>query len=301
MENDHPLMSQNGRRLGHYQVRIEFKPLRSRQGWAHFSLYLVDRRGRVSSQKGRNGEWISVPVLQGIHSRGGRGVKGWIEVGDYYPVIHFQGLPDDLETLVLSEGRIDQEVFNLLSEIIPPGGHLMFVYEVSYESSFHQETQEGLLRGIPPVSTPQGILLFHSGCRWVKNWYLAEGGHEGLRKLWGEKPLNEKELQRFDLLTFFQILSFFSRKPNPEFLELELKARRRTLSAFSKLNLESTLSLLRDKLISVYEKSFDKTSLEEASRHCRQLIDNYKTSHFEDILIREELDRISEECLEVSI
>ena len=301
MEKDHPLMTLNGRTVGHYRLGIECKPLRSRQGWTLFSCNLEDQRGRISSQKGSHGERVSAPVLQGIHSRGGRGVTGWIEVGDYHPVIHFEGLADSLEILVLSEEGIDQEVFNLLSEIIPPGGHLMFVYEVPYESPFYQETEEGLRRGIPPVSTPQGTLLFHSGCRWVKNWYLAEGGHEGLRKLWGEKPPNEKEFLRFDLLTFFQILSFLARKPNAEFLELELKARGRTLGVLSKLNLESTLSLLRDKLISVYEKSFDKTSLEEASRHCCQLIDNYKTFHFEDILIREELDRISEECLEVPI
>jgi hypothetical protein len=135
----------------------------------------------------------------------------------------------------------------------------------------------------------------------VKNWYLAEGGHEGLRKLWGEKPLNEKELLRFDLLTFFQILSFLARKPNPEFLELESKARERTLSVLSKLNLESTLSLLRDKLIPIYQNTLDKRALEEASIHCGQLIDHYKTSHFENILITEKLDRISEECLEIRI
>ena len=256
--------------------------------------------GRISSQKGPNGEWIPVPVLQGIHSRGGRGVKGWIEVGDYHPVIHFEGLADGLETLVLSEEKIDQEVFNLLSEIIPPGGHLMFVYEVPYKSPFHQETQEGLLRGIPPVSTPQGILLFHSGCRWVKNWYLAEGGHEGLRKLWGEKPLNEKEFLRFDLLTFFQILSFFSRKPNTAFGELELKARKRTRGILSELRIESTLSVLRDKLIAIYPDDLDKEALEEASHHCCQLIDDYKASRFEDILIREELERISKERMEIS-
>jgi hypothetical protein len=239
-------------------------------------------------------------VLEGIHSRGGRGVTGWIEVGDYHPVIDFRGLGDPPETLVLSEGKIDQEVFNLLSGTIQPGGHLMFVYEVSFESPFHQETQEGLLRGIPPVSTPQGILLFHSGFRWVKNWYLAEGGHEGLRKLWGEKPLNEKELQRFDLLTFFQILSFLSRKPNPEFLELESKGRTRTLGILLELRIESTLSALRERLMTIYKGNFDKGSMERASRHCCHLIDVYRTSDIEDILVREELERISKECMEVS-
>ena len=300
MENDHPLMALNGSRLGHYRTNIECKPLRSRQGWTHFSLYLEDQTGRTSSLEGPNREWISTPVLEGIHSRGGRGVTGWIEVGDYHPVIHFQGLGDPSETLVLSEGKIDQKVFNLLSGIIQPGGHLMFVYEVSYESPFHQETQEGLLRGIPPVSTPQGLLLFHSGFRWVKNWYLAEGGHEGLRKLWGEKPLNEKEFLRFDLLTFFQILSFLSRKPNPEFSELESKARRRTLGILLELRIESTLSVLREKLVTIYKENLDKGTMEEASRHCCKLIHAHKSFHFEDILVREELGRISKECMEVS-
>lgn len=295
MENDHPLNAFNRRKVGHYQVKIDYKPLQSRQGWAHFFLYFEDQRGRVSSQEDPNGEWTPAPVLQGIHSRGGRGVKGWIEVEDYRPTIHFQGLGYPTETLTLLENNIDQQIFNLLSEIIPPGGHLMFVYEVPYESSFYQETQQDLLRGIPPVSTPQGILLFHSGCRWVKDWYLAEGGHEGLRKLWGEKPLDEKELRRFDLLTFFQILSFLSRKPNPEFLELEMKARKRTREILSELRIEPRLSVLRDKLIAIYPDDLDKDAVEKASRQCFQLIDKYNTSHSEDVLIREELDRISKE------
>jgi hypothetical protein len=195
---------------------------------------------------------------------------------------------------------MDQQIFNLLSEVIPPGGHLMFVYETSYESPFHQETQQGLLKGIPPVSTPQGAILFHSGFRWVKDWYLAEGGHEGLRKLWGEKPLDEKELRRFDLLTFFQLLSFFSQKPNPEFLELESKARKRTQGILAELRIESTLSVLRDKLIAIYADDLDNEAMEEASLHCCHLIDDYKASHVEDVLIREELDRISRMCLEGS-
>jgi hypothetical protein len=175
----------------------------------------------------------------------------------------------------------------------------MFVYEVSFKSPFHQETQQGLLRSFPPVSTPQGAILFHSGFRLVKDWYLAEGGHEGLRKLWGEKPFNEDELKRFDLLTFFQILAFFSRKPNPEFLELEVKAKKRTRGILSELRIEPTLSLLREKLLAIYPDHLDKEAMEEASRRCCQLMEDYKTVRFEDILIREELNRISRACLEV--
>lgn len=300
MENRHPLLNLNGKKVDPFQLRIECKPLRSRQGWTQFLLYLEDNKGRVSSQKGPDGKWIPAAVLQGIYSRGGRGVIGWIEVGDYHPVIHFNGLGNSTDTLALSENKRDQQIFNLLSEVIPPGGHLMFVYEVPYESPFHQETQQGLLKGIPPVSTPQGILLFHSGCRWVKDWYLAEGGHEGLRKLWGEKPINERELQRFDLLTFFQLLSFLSRKPNPEFLELEINAKKRTRAVLSELGMESRLCVLRDELMAIYPSVMNQETVEEFSRHCCKLIEACKKFILKDILVREELEKISKNCLDVS-
>ena len=169
MENDHPLMSLNRRRVGHYQVRIEFKPLQSPQGWGHFLLYLENQRGKISSQEEPNGVWIPAPVLQGIHSRGGRGVTGWIEVGDYHPVIHFERLAAGLETLVLSE-----------------------------------------------------------------------------------------------------------------------------------LRLKSALSVLRDKLIAIYPHDLDTGAMEQASHHCCQLIHDDKAFQFEEIWIREELGRVSRECLEVS-
>jgi len=299
MENDHPLTALNNKKVGPNQVRIELKPLRSRQGWTHFLFYLEDQTGTISFQERPQREWVDPPMLQGIHSRGGRGVAGWIEVGEYRPITNFRILGNSSENLTLLESKIDQQIFNLLSEVIPLGGHLMFVYEVSFESPLHQETEQGLLRGIPPVSMPQGGLLFYSGFRWVKDWYLAEGGHEGLRKLWGEKPFNEEELKRFDLLTFFQILAFFSRKPNPAFLELEVKARKRTRGILSELRIEPTLSILREKLMAIYPDDLDKASTEEATRRCCQLMEDYKTVRFEDILIREELDKISRACLGV--
>lgn len=99
IEKDRPLMALNGSRVGHHRTKIEYKPLRSRQGWTHFFFYLEGPRGRIFSQKGPNGEWIPTSVLQGKYSRGGRDVTGWIEVGEYRPVIHFQGLGDPTKTL----------------------------------------------------------------------------------------------------------------------------------------------------------------------------------------------------------
>jgi len=57
------------------------------------------------------------------------------------------------------------------------------------------------------------------------------------------------------------------------------------------------LSVLREKLIGIYPDDLDKQAMEEASRHCCQMIDDYKASPFEDLLIKEELKRISGECL----
>jgi hypothetical protein len=60
---------------------------------------------------------------------------------------------------------------------------------ISYEGedTLHGDTMEELYRKVPPVATRLGSMMFHSGFHYVKDWYLAEGGHEGPRKLWGEK------------------------------------------------------------------------------------------------------------------
>ena len=71
-----PLSHVGGRWVGQYQIQIQLKPLRYRQGWTHFSLYLKDREGRLTSQESSGGGYVTMPVLEGIHSRGGRWVKG---------------------------------------------------------------------------------------------------------------------------------------------------------------------------------------------------------------------------------
>jgi hypothetical protein len=295
METDHPLSAFRDRRVGEYEIVVEGKPLRSRQGWTYFSLHLKDKLGRISAQQTQEGVYLAAPVLEGIHSRGGRSVKGWIEVGDYFPVTYFRSEGSPLERLSLSARKLDVQIFQLLGEVVPPGGHLMFAYEVSYESPFHRETQECLLRGIPPVCTAQGELLFRSGFRWVKDWYLAEGGHEGPRKLWGEKPLDERGSKRFDLMTYLQLLAYSSRKPVPSFIEPELAAKRRLLNLLVELNLEPNLSILRDRIVSAYRGRLKPAALEEAVSHCCRLINFFKTAQLETG-VAEELRNISQTC-----
>jgi len=293
----HPLAHLGGQRLGEYETELDSRPLRYRQGWHHFSLYLKDRGGRYSSQQAGNGTYVGMPVLEGIHSRGGRRVKGWIEIGDYFPVVHFSSPNLPLESLRLSDQGMDHQIFRLLSTTVPPGGHLMFAYEVSYESPFHHATLLALTRGVPPVCTAQGDLLFQSGFRWVKDWYLAEGGHEGPRKLWGEKPSDDTELQAFDLKTFWQILAFLSRQSSSEDVVTDDAARVRAVAILEKLLVEWPLSVVREEIIHMIHRDLGILGSDErATRICRYLRRLVKRFWMADEDVRMRLQDITAAC-----
>jgi hypothetical protein len=190
---DHPLQGLEGRPLGAYQLHLQqLKQLRL-SGWQGFSLALKDRKGTLAQP----------PVVEGIYSAGGKdAVRPWMDIA-VTDVAEF-GSGRRLE---LRESGLMQGLFHALSPLIPPGGHLM----VSYEDTdpLHRETDRALSAGVPPVLTPLGFLLFMSGFRLVKNWYLSEGGHEGPRKLWGEKPPDDTWSVVWDEDTARQLVSFF--------------------------------------------------------------------------------------------
>jgi len=60
----------------------------------------------------------------------------------------------------------------------------------------HNETKDGLAKGIPSPATPIGYLLWNVGCTWFKDWYFSEGLLEGDLKLQGNKPLDIKSRKR---------------------------------------------------------------------------------------------------------
>ena len=62
----------------------------------------------------------------------------------------------------------------------------------------------------------------------IKDWYLAEGGHEGPCKLWGEKAPNDTWAQTFYKNTAQQILQFLDRKHNLAHKELQESAIQRS-------------------------------------------------------------------------
>jgi len=109
---------------------------------------------------------------------------------------------------------------------------------VSYEEEqkVHLDTVESLRIGIPPVLTPLGYLIFLGGFQYVKDWYLAQGGHEGPRKLWGEKAPDESWAEIFYEKTAKQVSQFFERKTNSTHKELEERARGRIKPTVSRIN-----------------------------------------------------------------
>jgi hypothetical protein len=100
---------------------------------------------------------------------------------------------------------------------------------VSYEGDqeVHRETLLSLAGGVPPAATPLGLLLFLGGFRHVKDWYLAEGGMEGPRKLWGEKAPDAAWERTFGEWTRRRLLSFLARSDCPEDGNLLEAGRRR--------------------------------------------------------------------------
>ena len=153
MHDERPLYTLDGKRLGDHTVRLGTVTRGAFAGVFSFSLRI-------------NG----FTIVSGLYYAGSKWIKPWLEV-DYTPVAALEGL--------------EEELFHILAELIPPGGHLSVFYGV------HKVTARALLAGVPPAATPLGFLLWQSGFRWFKDWYFAEGWKEGGMKLQGEKPLNE--------------------------------------------------------------------------------------------------------------
>lgn len=168
---------------GHPLARLEGKPLmdatlevmlgpRNRSGARYFQIALRDGTGKASQ-----------PLLLALYNSGPYPSYNWIEVMSLSRKLSFPGrevalLERDLESFL-----------GYLSDLIPPGGHMM----VEYESEGWEETRLSLACGIPPVATPLGSILFRVGCGVAfKDWHFAEGGIEGPRKLQGYKALNEE-------------------------------------------------------------------------------------------------------------
>jgi len=179
------LAALDGEPLGAYTLRVTDVRSRGYVEQVNFELRLADETRALASP----------PVFAGIYSRGrpGSGIVGWID-GVYCSPVRF---PDN-RRIDLAEEGLDRQLFTRLGRLIPPNGRLMVAYEAFHiDAPVLRETFEGLRRGVPPLATPIGELLFHADC-WlrIRDWYIPEGGREGHRKLQGNKALDATHRQR---------------------------------------------------------------------------------------------------------
>lgn len=190
---------------------------KNRIGASYFKIFLHNAAGEVSHQ----------PVVFGLHHQGEHPAYNWIEVIRLSTEITFGR---DIQSIERLSDDALQHLFDYLAELIPPGGHIM----VEYDSPGQQETASLLALGVPPVATPLGYKLFMAGCGIsFKDWYFAEGGSEGPRKLQGYKALDEQHarLRAADMVR--QLTTFISRTAQRQISELEKAARDRALAVLN--------------------------------------------------------------------
>ncbi|MGH7987591.1 MAG: DUF1122 family protein [Candidatus Binataceae bacterium] len=154
-------------------VLSQLTPFRARVGWFYLAVTLAPADSESSLS----------PLMEGIVSGGGRGVRPWFECR-LFPMVKAAGGDINTRALGLEAGLVD-----LLGALVPDGGHMMVDYETSGQADTHAE----LLLGVPPLATYLGALMFDAGFRGeLKDWYFSEGGHEGPRKLQANKSPSPK-------------------------------------------------------------------------------------------------------------
>lgn len=209
-----PLEALNGRPLGPYSlVLAQCEPMRRRSGWRRISFFLEDGEGARA-------DW---PILKGFYSVAGSRSGSWLDC-DFHPAQSFGGRQIDL-----SEGGLALEFFGLLGEAIT--SHCMVAYEVwEHPSDLHLFTEKSYGLGIPPAATPVGELLIAAGCiAGFKDWYIAEGGNEGPRKLQAEKPPTAAARAEALLGLARSLALYLARRPVGGEEAVETDCRRRAL------------------------------------------------------------------------
>jgi hypothetical protein len=176
-------------------VLSELRPISLRTGWFRFTLVLGDSENRP----------LSMPLMTGIFSGGGRGVMPWVE-GRIFSLIDF-GSGGQLDTRAAG---LEAELIDLIGTLLPPGGHIM----IEYESPGQSETHRELLLRVPPIATHLGALMFRAGFQGAfKDWYISEGGHEGPRKLQANKSPNDSAARQAMRSHLKELREFIARHP----------------------------------------------------------------------------------------
>jgi len=216
------LGSLQGKSLDSYRL-VVWLGAKNRFGARYFRVFLQNASGKLSAK----------PVMLGLFNQGSHPSYNWIEVINFRPRLSFGTVEAALD---ISAGGLTRQLFQYLANLIPPGGHLMF----EYDSPAGQETARSLALGIPPVATPLGYMMFLIGCEaGFKDWYFAESGSEGPRKLQGYKALNREQAQLRAGEIVKELKDFLSRPASLPESALEKAARQRAHEIISRCQLQT--------------------------------------------------------------
>lgn len=181
----------------------------------------------LEDSTGVRAEWAA---LEGFYSIAGTKVGSWLDC-NFYAIHSFDGRKADLA----KEG-LATVLFRALGEAIT--SHCMVAYEVwDHESELHTYTEKSYRLGIPPAVTPVGELLLSAGCvAGFKDWYIAEGGNEGPRKLQAEKPSSPEA--RTEALSSLarSFTTYLARPPVKGEREVERDCRARAVRLLGEMN-----------------------------------------------------------------
>ena len=170
LPGEHPVSALDGLALGDCRTVAILGP-KNAVGSRYFQLFLADSAGRLADGA----------LALGLHNSGAYPGFNWIEMSQYQERPRFGE-----RELSLWDSGLDEPLFQALSGLVPAGGHLM----VEYDSPGHRATERILALRYPVAASPIGFRMFGAGVRSYRDWYIAEGGREGPRKLQGFKPLN---------------------------------------------------------------------------------------------------------------
>ncbi|WP_376788765.1 DUF1122 family protein [Thermoflexus sp.] len=202
----------DGLSIGAYRIQVREEGSAGTAGQRYLAFYL-EREGLRSDR----------PILRGLYAEPRpRPIPGWLD-GFFRNPIPFQG-----QLVELNDADL-QEFFRAIGTLIPPGGWLALAYETFGESlAIHQETEQALRLGVPPILTPLGMCLFYADCAFpIRDWSIAEGWREGPRKLQGFRPREEAHYRRRAEALREEIQAFLRRtqgSTRPEFLRARHRA-----------------------------------------------------------------------------